>query len=340
MYESFYNLRDKPFQLNPDPRFYFPSQGHKRAFAYLEYGLSQGEGITIITGDVGSGKTLLANSLTRKLAGGDFLTAQLMSHHMAEDDALRSVVAAFGLEAEGLAKSALLKSLEEYLRLAVRQYRRPLLLVDEAQYLDARALEELRMLTNYYEGDRPLLQCILLGHPEFRDVMLSPMMEQLVQRVTTAFHLGPLERIETEQYIKHRLTTAGWSGGTLFSSDAFDVIHEYTAGIPRRINTFCDRALLFGYLEGKRHLDAAAMREVIADIDKERQSGPSTSRTAAGAVLDTNNVDALLALASGVDSQSIEELKERMENLTRTVNRLVPIVRKILFNVSGGKENQ
>ncbi len=258
---------------------------------------------------------------------------------MAADDTLRAVTASFGLEAEGRTKSDLLKSLEEYLRLAVRQYRRPLLIVDEAQYLDARALEELRLLTNYYEGDRPLLQCILLGHPEFRDVMLSPLLEQLSPRVTTAFHPGPLERPETEQYIRHRLTTAGWAGGALFSQDAFDVIHEYTGGIPRRINTLCDRALLFGYLESKRQLDGEALREVIADIEKERKSPPAAGR-AAGAALDTDNVDALLALASSVDAQAIEELKERLEALERSVNRLTPMVRKILHNVTDGRENQ
>ena len=269
MYESFYHLRDKPFQLNPDPRFFFASRGHKRAFAYLEYGLSLGEGFIVITGDVGAGKTMLVKSLLRKLENGNFLIAELVSTQLGAEDTLRSVALAFGVQVEGLSKSILLKSLEDYLRLAVRQNRRPLLIVDEAQNLEARAVEELRMLSNFHEGDKPLLQSFLLGQPEFRDTIQSPEMLQLRQRVIASYHLGPLDRAETVQYILHRLTMVGWQGEPSFSEDAFDGIFRFSDGVPRRINTLCDRLMLFGYLEERQHLDSAAVQEVIGDLQQE-----------------------------------------------------------------------
>lgn len=158
MYEAYYHLRDKPFQLNPDPRFFYGSRGHKRAFSYLEYGLSLGEGFIIITGDVGAGKTMLVKHLLKKLERGHYLVANLVSTQLDADDMLRSVSAAFGLDYEHLSKAALLNNLQTFLRDTLRQGRRALLIVDEAQNLSAKAVEELRMLSNFQEGEKSLLQ--------------------------------------------------------------------------------------------------------------------------------------------------------------------------------------
>ena len=334
MYESYYHLRDKPFQLNPDPRFFFASRGHKRAFAYLEYGLSLGEGFIVITGDVGAGKTMLVKSLLRKLENGNFLIAQLVSTQLGADDTLRSVAIAFGLQAEGLSKSALLKSLEDYLRLAVRQSRRPLLIVDEAQNLDPRAVEELRMLSNFHEGDKPLLQSFLLGQPEFRDTIQSPEMLQLRQRVIASYHLGPLDRAETVQYILHRLTTVGWQGEPSFSEDAFDSIFQFAAGVPRRINTLCDRLMLFGYLEERNHLDSSAVQEVIGDLQQEVHHQLPMHHPHAPA---TQSATQGLAV---VQAQLPENVEARLEAMERTLNRLVPLVRKVLYTVTSGQESE
>ena len=335
MYESYYHLRDKPFQLNPDPRFFFASRGHKRAFAYLEYGLSLGEGFIVITGDVGAGKTMLVKSLLRKLENGNFLVAQLVSTQLGADDTLRSVAMAFGVQAEGLSKSAVLKSLEDYLRQAVRQNRRPLLIVDEAQNLDPRAVEELRMLSNFHEGDRSLLQSFLLGQPEFRDTIQSPEMLQLRQRVIASYHLGPLDRAETVQYITHRLSTVGWQGTPSFGDDAFDSIFQFSGGVPRRINTLCDRLMLFGYLEEKQHLDAQCVQEVIGDLQQEVHHQPPAARsTHMPAGTQT------AAMAAQFSPQQFDELNMRLEALERSLNRLVPMVRKVLYTVTSGQESE
>ncbi len=264
MYEAYYHLRDKPFQLNPDPRFFYGSRGHKRAFSYLEYGLSLGEGFIIITGDVGAGKTMLVKHLLKKLERGHYLVANLVSTQLDADDMLRSVSAAFGLDYEHLSKAALLNNLQTFLRDTLRQGRRALLIVDEAQNLSAKAVEELRMLSNFQEGEKSLLQSFLLGQPEFRDTLQSPEMQQLRQRVIASYHLGPMDRDETMGYILHRLKTVGWHGNPAFTEDAFDAIHAFSGGVPRRINTLCDRLLLFGFLEERNQFDARAVQEVIA----------------------------------------------------------------------------
>ena len=330
MYEAFYRLTAKPFQLNPDPRFFYGSKGHKRAMAYLEYGLSLGEGFIVITGEIGAGKTTLVRNLFKKLETENVVAAQLVSTQLDADDTLRMVVACFGLEHEGLSKPALLKRLEDYLLAAQRQGKRALLVVDEAQNLTPRAVEELRMLSNYQTADRSLIQTFLLGQPEFRDVLQSQSMQQLRQRIIASYHLGPLDEDETRGYIEHRLATAGWQGVPSFSEDVFPAIHRYTGGIPRRINTFCDRLLLFGFLEEKTHFDASAVNDVIEDLGQEvaqQQQRPSV-QPMAGAMTEVP------AQHGTVNGSDLARLTERVEHMERSINRLLPLVRKILFTVS------
>ena len=282
MYESFYGLTCKPFQLNPDPTFYFGSKQHKRATAYLEYGLHQNEGFIVVTGEVGAGKTTIVRGLLGKLDTEKVVAAQLVSTQLDAEDTLRMVAAAFGVRTKNLGKSDVLLALEAFLVDATCQGKRCLLIVDEAQNLTPRAVEELRMLSNFQFETQALLQSFLIGQPEFRRIMQSPHMQQLRQRVIAACHIGPMGQDETEADIEHRLKCAGFAGTRLFDSGACEAIFEASGGIPRRINTLCDRLLLSGFLSGKRELVIADVEEVAKEINDETLVPEFFARNSAG----------------------------------------------------------
>ncbi len=269
MYESFFRLSGKPFQLNPDPSFFYGSKGHKRALAYLQYGLYQGEGFIVITGDVGAGKTTLLRSLLQQVDPSVFVAGQLVSTQLDASDILKSVAHAFGLTPRGLDKAELLAEIEQFLRRLARDRKRALLIVDEAQNLAPRAIEELRMLSNYQGSGVAPLQSFLVGQPELRQLMRSPGMQQLRQRVIASYHLGPIDREETESYIKHRLSHVGWHNDPVFEVAAFDAIYTFTGGIPRKINTLCSRLLLAAYLGENHRISAADVDAVTAEIGEE-----------------------------------------------------------------------
>lgn len=278
MYQSFYGLTDKPFQLNPDPSFYFGSREHRRAMAYLEYGLHQNEGFIVVTGEVGTGKTMLIRSLLGKLDSHRVVAAQLVSTQLDAEDTLRLVCAAFGLPAKDIEKSDALLSLENFLRSLARDGKRALLIIDEAQNLTPRAVEELRMLSNFQVGTNALVQSFLVGQPEFRETMCSPHMQQLRQRVIASCHISPLSEEDTKGYIEHRLTHAGWTTDPLISTDAFESIFRFSGGTPRRINTLCDRLLLSGYLNDTHEFDAEDVESVAKELMEETfSSGRSFS---------------------------------------------------------------
>src|SRR5215510_6323750 len=265
MYEAYFGLNGKPFQLNPDPSFFFGSRGHKRAFAYLEYGLYQSEGFIVITGDVGAGKTTIVRSLLEQLDSAKVVAAQLVSTQLDADDMLRSVGAAFGLPVKSVDKEVLLASLEAFLCQLALDKKRALLVVDEAQNLTPKAIEELRMLSNFQLGDQALLQSFLIGQPELRKMMQSPQMQQLRQRVIASYHLGPLDKAETQAYIEHRLHHVGWKDDPRFDPACFELIHSLSGGIPRRINTLCNRLMLAGFLGEKHALEVADVHAIARE---------------------------------------------------------------------------
>jgi len=268
VYEAYYHLQAKPFQLTSDPRFFFSSKGHRRAMAYLVYGAHQGEGFIVITGEIGAGKTMLAATLAHNVASRSLVLAKVVSTNLEADDMVRMVATSFGLPQEN-SKAALLNAVEQFLLACHRQGKRALLVVDEAQNLPARSVEELRMLSNFVSADKPLLQTFLLGQPEFRKTLQSPAMEQLRQRVIATCHLGPLDGAETEAYIVHRLQTVGWREDPSFSREAFAAIHQYTGGIPRKINVLCDRLLLLSRLDEKHAITVNAVALVVNELQQE-----------------------------------------------------------------------
>ncbi len=263
MFETYYGLTGRPFQLTPDPAFFFNSQVHLKAVSYLLYGLGQGEGFIVLTGEVGAGKTTLLRHLLSRLDASRYVAATIETSQLAADDLLRMVALSFGI-APVSDKALLLAAIQRFLINNHRQGRRSLLLVDEAQNLPVSALEELRMLSNFQAEGKPLMQSFLVAQPEFRLTIASSELEQLRQRVIASYHLGPMSLAETGTYIDHRLHTAGWREDPSFDDDCIPVIYRHTGGVPRRINTLMSRLLLFGCLEEK-HKITADMTEAVAD---------------------------------------------------------------------------
>ncbi|UDF33956.1 UNVERIFIED_ORG: XrtA-associated ATPase [Shinella sp. XGS7] len=272
MYEAFYGLNSKPFQLSPDPNFYFGSKQHRRAKAYLDYGVLRNDGFIVITGEIGAGKTTLLRGLLDSLNRSNVVIGNLVTTQLDAEDTLRMVGAAFGVRVKDLPKSELLMTLEAFFVNQTSQGKRCLLIVDEAQNLSARAVEELRMLSNFQFSNQSLLQTFLVGQPEFRGILQRPEMEQFRQRVAATCHIGPLDEDETQRYIEHRLKCAGSNGKPSFDPEVFPVIHQASQGIPRRINSLCDRLLLLGFMAGKTHLGKEDVDEVLRDIAQETQT--------------------------------------------------------------------
>jgi general secretion pathway protein A len=269
MYAEFYGLTAQPFQLAPDARFFFESTVHRQAMAYLVYGLRHTEGFIIITGEVGAGKTILVNNLLSTIDRRSFVTANIVTTQLAGDDLLYMVAAGFGIAKEGLSRGPLLQRISEFALAQHRNGKRLLLIVDEAQNLSFEALEELRVLSNIFFDRKMALQSLLLGQPQFRATLGSLRLEQLRQRVTVAYHLGPLGEGESRAYVEHRLRRADWKGDPHFSEDCFPLIHQRTGGVPRQINTLCSRLLLFGFLQELHTLTAHAVEKVANDLREE-----------------------------------------------------------------------
>lgn len=269
MYENYYGLNSKPFQLTPDPDFFFASKWHKRAMSYLQYGLSQAEGFIVITGDIGTGKTTIANSLLAHMEA-DIVAAQIVTPKLSPDELVKMVAAKFELDVLNKTKADILKELEAFLSHLHQQGKRALLLVDEAQNLPLESIEELRMLSNYQAAGKPLLQSFLLGQEELQPILRAPNMEQFRQRIVASCHLAPLTDEECQAYIQYRLQQAGWSGEqALFSTAAFALIFQFTHGVPRKINTLMDRILLYGFLEELQTLDENAVATVVKEVADE-----------------------------------------------------------------------
>ncbi|MCH7629557.1 XrtA/PEP-CTERM system-associated ATPase [Novosphingobium percolationis] len=281
MYDDFYQLTGRPFQLTPDPQFYFESVTHRKALSYLGYGLAQGEGFIVITGEVGSGKSTLAAHLMATIDRQRLTAAQIVTSRLDGGELVHMAARAFGLEVAGHDKATALASLEALLHEEARAGRRCLLVVDESQNLSVAALEELRMLSNFQLGAHPLLQILMLGQPEFRGVLQgAPELEQLRQRVIASHHLDAMEPGEIGPYVEHRLACVGWRGNPAFDPQVYADLATASGGIPRRINQIVNRLLLMGAVEQRTRLDAAMLQDVLADLDSDGGFGTAQARPA------------------------------------------------------------
>ena len=266
MYERFYQLRERPFALSPDPEYLYPSRVHQEALDYLRYGLESQAGFIVITGEIGSGKTTLLQSLLRNL-DSQTSVGRIVNTMLEPRELLETIMIDFGLDPAGKSKPLMLRDLSQYLvdqRLAGRLV---LLVIDEAQNLGLPSLEELRMLSNLETEKSKLLQIVMVGQPNLRDKLAAPELEQLRQRITVSYHLPPLDAEETCNYINHRLRRAALATPLEFPREATDLIHARSRGVPRIINVICDATLVFGYAEERSVFDAAMLSEVLAELE-------------------------------------------------------------------------
>ncbi len=274
MYEQFYGFSGRPFQLTPDPQFYFESTSHKKAMSYLGYGLSQGEGFIVITGEVGAGKSTLVAHLMERIDPAALTVAQVVTSALDGAEVVHVVAQAFGLAVEGQDKAGALGAIERHLQDEARAGRRCLLVVDECQNLELTALEELRMLSNFQLGSHPLLQSLLLGQPEFRRTLAHhPGLEQLRQRIIASHHLEALDAGEVEHYVRHRLGHVGWDGRPQFEAGLLEALYRHTGGIPRRVNQVMNRLLLLAAIEESDLLSLRMLDAVVSEMTADQTRG-------------------------------------------------------------------
>ncbi|MFP4055888.1 MAG: ExeA family protein [Candidatus Brocadiia bacterium] len=289
MYEKYYGFDEKPFNLTPDPDYFFLSSVHKRALDYLVYGLESGMGFIQITGEIGSGKTTLIKCLLRNLSR-QVKVAYVLHSKGTFLQLLRMVLEdleVLGID-QKLSKEALLSRFRDYLVAQARRHNSVVIIIDEAQNLQLDVLEELRMLSNFETEKSKLLQIVLVGQPELRDLLRRAELEQLRQRITVRFHLYPLNEQETRSYIQHRLRVAGSDGRVRFTAGACQLIHRYARGLPRLINVACDAALLAGFVEERRVFNERFVRDALLELADERPEllAPQEGGAAAEPVLE------------------------------------------------------
>ncbi|MET0507399.1 MAG: XrtA/PEP-CTERM system-associated ATPase [Burkholderiaceae bacterium] len=332
MYLEFFGLTRHPFLLTPDPGLLFASDGHRRALAYLEYGLHRSEGFVVITGEVGAGKTTVVRTMLGTVDPDKVVAVNVVSSQIDGGDLLRYLAQALQVAPGSDDKSSVLARIESQLYELHDRGQRALLVIDEAQNLSRHAIEELRMLSNFQVGPAPLLQVFLVGQPELRALMESGTMDQVRQRVIASCHLGALTLPETIAYIRHRLELSGWNGRPMFQKEVLFRLHDFTAGVPRRINMACDRLLLASFLSRSDTITLEAAEPVLAEMLGEL--GPLAS---SGQVAPTDPLlrrDAprsnVVAIDDGRLLQRIAGLEERIAALASMHQQLVGAVAQLM----------
>ncbi len=266
MYANFYGFQEAPFNLTPDPRFLYFSDQHREALNHLLFGIQHRKGFIQLTGEVGSGKTTLCRALLTEL-GPRFVTALVLNPMFSESQLLRVVLKEFGLQSIARDRLRNYEMLNEFLLARVKEDKDAVLLIDEAQDLDFKLLEQVRLLSNLETDNRKLIQIVLMGQPELRGRLNQPELRQLRQRITVRFHLGPLTEGETRRYIEHRMTVAGGRGLPVFEDPAVARIHRYAKGIPRLINALADKALLAGFVYRTDRITARLVEQAERELE-------------------------------------------------------------------------
>jgi general secretion pathway protein A len=275
MYEDYYGFVEKPFSLTPDPRYLYRSESHANAFELLQYGIRRREGFIVVTGDIGTGKTTLCRALLDQLDRRTF-TALVLNPFISEDDLLRLILQDFGVVSReemkrgrlaAVSRQALIETLNEFLLSLLPLRAKALLIIDEAQNLPRPILEFIRMLSNLETDKEKLLQIVMVGQLNLKDVLRSPELRQLDQRVSIRYELRPLAAEETVAYVAHRLTIAGGGALVSFTPKALQSVYKYSGGVPRVINLLCDRALLAAYSERATRVTPEMVRKGAGSLD-------------------------------------------------------------------------
>lgn len=265
MYNEFYGFSESPFHITPNPRFLYLSRQHQEAFDHLVFGIRERKGFIQLTGEVGTGKTTLCRAFLEHL-GPSYETALVLNPRLTPTQLMQAILVELGLDPPRT-RASCLAALNELLLDRVSRKRDVVLLVDEAQDMDRDLLEEVRLLSNLETDDRKLLQIVLIGQPELRDLLATDDLRQLRQRILVRYHLDPLSRAETESYIRHRLEVAGANSRPTFAPGALRAVHGYSRGIPRLINAVCDKTLLCGYVVGVDHLDRSHVERAVRELE-------------------------------------------------------------------------
>jgi type II secretory pathway predicted ATPase ExeA len=263
MYQAFYGLKEKPFSIQPDPDFLYFGRRHDYAYAMMRYGVKNGVGFSVISGEIGCGKTTLVRHLLNNL-DSNMVVGLVSNTHRDITDLLEWIMLAYGLPYDGLSRVALYDGFQRFL---IEQYglgKRALLIIDEAQNLNPDALESLRMLSNINADKHQLLQVILVGQPQLKNLLMLPELQQFAQRVAVDFHIQPLDATDVEDYIKHRLAVAGREA-PLFTTEACAKVADASRGVPRSINILCDTALVYGFSAESEQIDLLLVEEVLSD---------------------------------------------------------------------------
>ncbi len=264
MYQGFYGFKEIPFNLTPNARFFYESDKHTEALSILKYAVVQRKGFVVMTGDIGSGKTTVCRALLNQL-DSSVESALITNTHISGKDLLTTILEDLDVQYQAGSKARLLAQLNHYLIDQLRQDKNVVLIIDEAQNLTPSVLEEIRMLSNLETEHEKLIQIIILGQPELRKKLALPRLEQLRQRIAIYYHLVPLTREETIDYVRHRLHLASESDTAYFTDEALEMVSQFSRGVPRLVNQICDSALLTGYVKDRRLIDTEIMQEVISD---------------------------------------------------------------------------
>jgi len=297
MYTEFFGLSAKPFDLLPNPQFLYLSKGHRKALSYLQYGVQENAGFTLLTGEVGSGKTTLLRDIINKISS-DVTLSMIFNTRVDGYQLIAMINTDFGLETQGKDKVQLITELNDFLLEECTSNRQPIIIIDEAQNLSEEGLEEIRLLSNLEADNFKMVQIILVGQPELKQIIAKPSLRQLRQRISISCHLNPLNREESEEYIYHRLATVGSRDCVTFLDGVFDAIYRFSGGVPRLINLICDFLLLSAFVEETREIDMELVNDALTELSfDESVSSPSgfSASTSNQQSMPSSNLDDRLA---------------------------------------------